>query len=346
MDFQSDVVSGTMGEVLAIALFFDVVSGCAVYVAESCTRFCSFDTAAVGFFDDRIDFLCLFAGFSDKYSSCHISTVSVDKASHIQDYRIAITSFGIVCFMMRICCMGAVRDDRLEGMSLGTVFQIDFQEFFSQLRFCHSFAYKRDQFFDTGIVTAGCHTHLLLLFFCFDLADMIYDRGCITIHISHLKFHQAKQEPRRPGFVDTDGSAFSHMGSQNFHTVIGIIKVYDFDSQFFFILRKQLSDHQYRLFFHIQSENHHTFSTCIILSGQIIHSHRICHKKLFQIHLAHVFDYFFYSCHVHFHWSFLFALGFSFKFSRCTRVSHGLCPALYTCLFPYTILFCQFRYSP
>ena len=41
VDFQSDVVSGTMGEVLAIALFFDVVSGCAVYVAESCTRFCS-----------------------------------------------------------------------------------------------------------------------------------------------------------------------------------------------------------------------------------------------------------------------------------------------------------------
>ena len=46
MDFQSDIVSGTMGEVLAIGLFFDVVSGCAVYVAESCTRFCSFDTAA------------------------------------------------------------------------------------------------------------------------------------------------------------------------------------------------------------------------------------------------------------------------------------------------------------
>ena len=39
VDFQSDIVSGTMGEVLAIALFFDVVSGCAVYVAESCTRF-------------------------------------------------------------------------------------------------------------------------------------------------------------------------------------------------------------------------------------------------------------------------------------------------------------------
>ena len=138
---------------------------------------------------------------------------------------------------------------------------------------------------------------------------MVDDRGCIDISISHLKFHQAKQEPRRPGFVDTDGSAFSHMGSQNFHTVIGIIKVYDFDSQFFFILGKQLSDHQYRILFHIQSENHHAFSTCIVLSGQIIHGHRICHKKLFQIHLAHAFDYFFYSRHVHLSSSFLSAPG-------------------------------------
>mgnify|MGYP002300567781 CR=1 FL=1 len=188
-----------------------------------------------------------------------------------------------------------------------TVLRVFAKEFFSQFRFCHSFAYQWNQFFDAGVVATGGHAHLFLFFCCFDLADMVDNCGCIDISISHLQFHQAKQEPRRPCLINTDGFTFSHIGSQNFHTVIRIIKIYNFDSQFFFILRKQLSDHQYRLFFHIQSENHHTFSTCIILSRQIIHCHRIRHKKLFQIHLAHAFDYFFYSRHVHLSSSFLFA---------------------------------------
>ena len=127
--------------------------------------------------------------------------------------------------MMRIRSVIAKTDDRFKGVAHCPVFHINLTKFLAKFHFIHTGSSQRNQLTHALIVHQGSRTHFFLLFGCLHLTDMVDDIGSVDILVAHAKLHEAKQETCRPGLVDADGAAFSHMGSQHAHSVVRVVKI-------------------------------------------------------------------------------------------------------------------------
>ena len=70
-------MSGSMGEVLTIALLLDIVSASQIHIAHSVAGLCHGDSPKVRITDNLINLLMSFADFSNEDGSGHVGDIVI-----------------------------------------------------------------------------------------------------------------------------------------------------------------------------------------------------------------------------------------------------------------------------
>src|SRR5690554_1033435 len=120
MNFNSDGMTGSVGEVFSIPLLLYDISCSVVDVTETSSRPNQFYGLYIGFQHCLIDLPGLFAQFFVEHGSCHVRSIVVFSASDVQNDGIAFFQQSMTVLMMRIGSVFPVGDDGCEGESFRT----------------------------------------------------------------------------------------------------------------------------------------------------------------------------------------------------------------------------------